>query len=84
MSLTELECDIKNILSKCICKYENCSDSEDKQFPECVDQLSRRRLCPIEKFGVFEIAREIMEEIEKYEVDIIPLAGDFFPNPKKK
>lgn len=68
MSRTDLECNIKNILSKRICKYENCSDSADKTFPECSAQDSRRNLCSIKKFGVFEIAREIMEEIEKKEV----------------
>lgn len=82
MSMADLECKIMNILSKHICTYENCSDSEDKQFPECNDQSSKRNLCSIAKFGVFEVTKDIMKEIEKYEVDIIPLQGDTFPDPK--
>ena len=81
MSMEDLRVKIMCILSKKICNYANCSDGNNNQFPYCEEQSSK--ICSIHKFGVYETADKIMEEIQKYEVDIISLQGDTFPEPKK-
>ena len=64
MSMENLGFKIINILSKHICTYGNCSDGEDKQFPECSEQFSKHNRCSITKFGVFEVVGKIIKEIE--------------------
>lgn len=57
---------IKEMLANSICKYEACSDGDDKQYPECaiINKDSTYHRCPATRFGISELAKRIDEEIK--------------------
>jgi hypothetical protein len=63
MTLDNIKFKLLDIMTKHFCEVKNCSDSNDKQYPECEMKLGYK--CPAMHMKVFNLVNSVGDYIHE-------------------